>query len=61
MDSKFNFVFEETTEEDKKFIRKFHLSKVYHLGPVYNLGEWTADRDKGMFLIYNASPGSLVL
>ena len=61
MDSKFNFVYEDTTEEDKNFLEKFQILQVYHGGDVIIPRYWTADREKGMFLIDNDSPGPLVL
>ncbi|MCR5837079.1 MAG: hypothetical protein K6G88_11280 [Lachnospiraceae bacterium] len=61
MDSKFNFVFEGLNEEDEKFLEKIKIIRVYHGGEARMPRHWTADREKGMFLIYNDSPGSLVL
>ena len=61
MESKFNFVFEDITEEEKKFINKFQISRQYHGGHIRVPGKMVVDREKGMFLAYNDSPRALVL
>ena len=60
-ENKFNFVYEKTTAEDREFIIELQIPRVYHGGIVNNIIEWTIDREKGMYLIDNDSPGSLVL
>ena len=61
MDSKFNFVYEDTTEEDKKFINKFQIYRQYHGGTIRVPDKMAVDREKGMFLVDNDYPGALVL
>ncbi len=57
---KFNFVYEETTEEDRKFIESFQIEKEYHSGMV-DVMYWACDKEKGMYFILNDAPLGLVL
>ena len=57
---KFNFVYEKTTEEDRKFIESFQIEKEYHSGMV-DVMYWACDKEKGMYFILNDSPLGLVL
>ena len=57
---KFNFVYEETTEEYRKFIESFQIEKEYHSGMV-DVMYWSCDKEKGMYFILNDAPLGLVL
>lgn len=57
---KFNFVYEKTTEEDRKFIESFQIEKEYHSGMV-DVMYWACDKEKGMYFILNDAPLGLVL
>ena len=57
---KFNFVYEKTTEEDRKFIESFQIHRVYHGGMV-DVVFWVYDKEKGMYFILNDAPLGLVL
>ena len=57
---KFNFVYEETTEEEIKFIESFQIEKEYHSGMV-DVMYWACDKEKGMYFILNDAPLGLVL
>ena len=57
---KINFVYEETTEEDRKFIESFQIEKEYHSGMV-DVMYWACDKEKGMYFILNDAPLGLVL
>ena len=57
---KFNFVYEETTEEDRKFIESFQIEKEYHSGMV-DVMYWACDKEKGMYFVDNDAPLGLVL
>ena len=57
---KFNFVYEKTTEEDRKFIESFQIHRVYHGGMV-DVVYWVYDKEKGMYFILNDAPLGLVL
>ena len=57
---KFNFVYEKTTEEDRKFIESFQIEKEYHSGMV-DVMYWACDKEKGMYFILNDASLGLVL
>ena len=57
---KFNFVYEETTEEDRKFIESFQIHRGYHGGMV-DVVYWVYDKEKGMYFVDNDAPLGLVL
>ena len=57
---KFNFVYEKTTEEDRKFIESFQIHRVYHGGMV-DVVYWVYDKEKGMYFVDNDAPLGLVL
>ena len=57
---KFNFVYEETTEEEIKFIESFQIEKEYHSG-IVDVMYWACDKEKGMYFILNDAPLGLVL
>ena len=57
---KFNFVYEKTTDEDRKFIESFQIHRVYHGGNV-DVPYWACDKGKGMYFVDNDAPLGLVL
>ena len=57
---KLNFVYEKTTEEDRKFIESFQIEKEYHSGMV-DVMYWACDKEKGMYFILNDASLGLVL
>ena len=57
---KFNFVYEKTTDEDRKFIESFQIHRVYHGGMV-DVVYWVYDKEKGMYFVDNDAPLGLVL
>ena len=59
-EKKFNFVYEDTREEDNEYIKSLEIMRVYHGGIIEKEDMWTVDRDSDMYLVYNDAPNALI-
>ena len=62
--NKYDLVYEETTEEDRKFIQSFKIRRKYHNfgyggGIVYSTRQWVCNREKEIYFVRNDSVGNL--